>query len=194
MPSMDQALALRAEDALDAMTAAFVDEDQGWRTIVHEERRTANCEKYPAEGPQRVRCELRPLWSDSGTRVSNQVPCSAKNVVGPRIGEYSPCGVPFRAAQVCAHARGMVVPQWGRSSRRPARARGHMNAIHPGRWHPALGVARPRHGIIRDEPGGCGRARGGGRRGTEVSFDVRQSCGNEWRAGNRVAMRVSQWK
>ena len=108
MPSMDQALALRAEDALDVMTAAFADEDQGWRTIVHEEKRTANWEKFSAEGPGKVRCRLRPLWSDSGTRVANQIPGSAKNVVGARMKEYGPCEVPGRAAQMCAGARGVI--------------------------------------------------------------------------------------
>jgi hypothetical protein len=212
MPCMDQGLALRAEDARDAMTVAFADEDQE-RAIVHEQKRPTHCDKYTAGRPRNVRCRLRPLWSDSGTRVANQIPCSAKNVVGARIREYGPCEVPSRAAHVCRGEWAMIVSHSGRSSRRPSRedglatgvrgglgavvargAPGPLNAIHRDRGRPAArGVSFPRHGTSCDERGGCGRARGGGRGRTEVSFDVRQSCGNEWRADSRVAMRVLRW-
>jgi hypothetical protein len=163
MPCMDQPLALGAEDARDAMTVAFADDAQG-RAIVHEQKRATHCDKYPAGRRGNVRCRLRPLWSDSGTRVAYQIPCSAKDVVGARdlLGAVVVRGAP-----------------------------GPLKAMHRDRGHPAArGVALPRHGTICDERGRCGRVRGGGRGDIEVSFDVRQSCVNEWRADNRVAMRV----
>jgi hypothetical protein len=124
MPSMDQGLALRAGDARDAMTVAFADEDQE-RAIVHEQKRANHCDKYAAGRPRNVRCRLRPLWSDSGTRVANQIPCSAKDVVGVRIREYGPCEVPSRAAHVCrgraSHGRIAL-----RSKLSPSSARGRL--------------------------------------------------------------------
>jgi hypothetical protein len=212
MPCMDRALALRAEEAFDAMTAAFADEDR-WRVIVHEQKGAANCGKCPIERQGNLRCQLRPLWSDSGSPVPNQIPRSPKDVVDARIREYDPCELPSRAAHVCADGWGMVVAECGGRSGRPAPedglatsvcgprrvvardAPGHLNAIHRDRGHAATPGRRASAACKRRRRAGRLRSRAGRwSPGTEVSFDVRQSCANEWRAGNRVAMRVSPWK